>query len=225
MDRYDVERRRFGFPVTGYLIHAGDKRSFAEWLDGTEGRRHGTASPSLTGNLFFGEYGWGPAFEYHVEQVAEESMLPGEPKWSRYTPKAAVSYDTRSSDFDCSESEGSSTLLPHHELIASLGLRWSGKGAEFLDEFGQLAAFATSGPGSEYAALLIREDLVKRHMAQEDLVLCWTLAGTKMVIGGDNMIYRGHLAITGFYEYDGEELRGSVTSEVDLPDDADNGAS
>ena len=225
MDRHDVERRRFGFTVTGYFVHAGEICSFAEWLDSTEGLRHGPVSSSLTGNLFFGEYGWGPAFEYHVEQLAEETMSPGEPKWSRYTPKAAVSYDSRSSDFDCSESEGRSTLLPHHELIARLGLRWSGKGAEFLDEFGKLAAFATSRRGSEHTTLLIREDLVKRHMAQEDLVLCWTVAGTKMVIGGGfNMTYRGRLAITGFYEYDGEELRGSVTSEVDLPADADDGA-
>ena len=222
MDRHDVERRRFGFTVTGYFVHAGEICSFAEWLDSTEGLRHGTESPSLTGNLFFGEYGWGPAFEYHLEQMAEETMLPGEPKWSRYTPKAAVSYDSRSSDFDCSESEGSSTLLPHHELIARLGLRWSGKGAEFLDGFGQLAAFATSGRGSEHTALFIREDLVKRHMAQEDLVLCWTVDGTKMTLGGEStMTYRGRLAITGFYEYAGEELRGSVTSEVDLPADAD----
>ena len=223
MDRYDVERRRFGFTVAGYFVHAGDSRSFAEWLDSTEGIRHGTESRSLTGDAFFGEYGWGPAFEYHLEQMAEETMSPGEPKWSRYTPKAAVSYDSRSSAFDCSESEGSSTLLPHHELIARLGLQWSGKGAEFLDEFGQLAAFATSGRGNDHTALLIREDLVKRYMAQEDLVLCWTVAGTKMTLGGEStMTYRGRLAITGFYEYDGDELHGSVTSEVDLPADADN---
>ena len=221
MDRYEVERRRFGFNVTGYFVHTGDSRSFSEWLDSTEGKRDGTAIPSLMGDVFFGEYGWGPAFAHHVEATAEETEFPGKPDWSRYTPKAALSYDSRVSDFDCSESEGSSTLLPHYELIARLGLRWSGKGAEFLDESGQLASFATSGRGNDHTALLIREDLVKRYMAQEGLVLCWTVAGTKMTLGGEStMTYRGRLAITGFYEYVGEEPRGSITCEVDIPADA-----
>ena len=173
------------------------------------------------GDVFFGEYGWGPAFAHHVEATAEETEFPGKPDWSRYTPKAAVSYDSRVSDFDCSESEDSSTLLPHYELIARLGLRWSGKGAEFLDESGQLASFATSGRGNDHTALLIREDLVKRYMAQEGLVLCWTVAGTKMTLGGKStMTCRGRLAITGFYEHVGEEPRGSITCEVDIPADA-----
>ena len=218
VDRFDIERRRLGFSVTGYFVRAGDTERLVEWLGSVEGRRHGPQSQRLTGHAFFGEYGWGPAFEYHVTTTAEDTAFPGEPEWSGRTPAAAVSYESRSSDFDCSESEGSSTLVPHHELIAGLRLTWSGKGAEFLDENGQVAAFSAVGHGSAHTVLFIREDLVKCYVAQDDVVLCWTVAGTKMAVGGEaTMTYRGRLTITGFYEYRGEEPSGSINCEVDIP--------
>ena len=225
-DRFDTERRRFGFSITGYFVRPNDVDDFRKWLGRTGGLNLEPHADRQIESVFFGEYGWAPAFQYHEQIIRRETRSDLEGDWSRFIEPATVTYNIGISGFDCSELEGNSTLLPHHELIARLGLQWSGKGAEFLDEFGQLAAFATSGRGSEHTALLIREDLVKRYMAQEDLVLCWTVAGTKMTLGGEStMTYRGRLAITGSYEYDGDELHGSVTSEVDLPADADDGGS
>ena len=218
VDRFDSERRRLGISVTGYFIPAENGDRFAEWIGSVEDRRRGTQSQRLTGNVFFGEYGWAPAFEYHADMVDKETELPGEPQWTLRTPPAALSYESRSSDFDCSESEGSSTLLPNHELIAGMGLRWSGKRAEFLDEFGKLAAFATIGYRDTHAVLLIREDLVRHYLAQEDLVLCWMVTGEKMTLGGESMnTHRGRLNINGFYRYTDGEPGGSTTYEVDVP--------
>ena len=224
-DRFDTERRRVGFSITGYFIRPNDVDDFRKWLGRTGGLNLEPHADRQIESVFFGEYGWAPAFQYREQVIRRETRSDLEGDWSRFIEPATVTYNAGISGFDCSELEGNSTLLPHHELIARLGLRWSGKGAEFLDEFGQLAAFATSGRGNDHTPLIIREDLVKRYMAQEDLVLCWTVAGTKITLGGGStMTYRGRLEITGFYEYDGDELHGSVASEVDLPADADDGA-
>ena len=221
VDRFDAERRRLGFSVTGYFIPAENVDHFAEWIGSVEGRRRGMQSQRLTGNVFFGEYGWAPTFEYHAELADTETAPTKEPEWTTYPPPAAVIYESRSSDFDCSENEGSSTLLPNHELIQGLGLRWSGRGAEFLDEFGQLAAFGTTDYGGSHAVLLIREDLVRRYLAQKDIVLCWAVTGEKMTLGGESMsTYRGRLNITGFYRYTEGEPSGSISSTVDVPGDA-----
>ena len=107
--------------------------------------------------------------------VDQETELSGEPQWTLRTSRAALSYESISSDFDCSDSEGSSTLLPYHELITGMGLRWSGRRADFFDEFGQLAALATTDCRDTHTVLLTREDLVRRYLAQEDLVLCWVV--------------------------------------------------
>ena len=220
VDRFDAERRRLGLSITGYFMPAEHGDRFAEWISDVEGWRRGTQSQRLTDHVFFGEYGWAPAFEYYSDVADRERERPDDPEWDTHPPSAAVSYESKSSDFDCSENEGISTLLPNHELIQGLGLRWSGKGAEFLDEFGQLGAFGTTDYEGSRAVLLIREDLVRRYITQKNLTLCWAVIGEKMTLGGEaTSTYRGRLNIMGFYRYTEGEPNGSINGTVDVPVD------
>ena len=215
---FDIERRELWLRCTGYFVHPDDANDFTDWFDSTDAeRRELIGAPEMHG-LFFGEYGWSPAFKHYVNLTESEAEVTRESEWSRFIRPAAVSYDTGISSFDCSEKEISSASLPSHEFIAHLGLRWSGRGSEYLDGSGELAAFATTRQGETPTALLLREDLVKRYLADQDLALCWTVMGEKMAIGGESTdAYRGCLTMTGVYRYTDERSVGSLRFDVDGP--------
>jgi hypothetical protein len=68
------------------------------------------------------------------------------------------------------------------ELVTGLEIQWSGKGADFVDSAGRVAAqdptAHTDGPSS----FLLREDLLREFLATEKLTICWAILGEKRVL-------------------------------------------
>ena len=91
-------------------------------------------------------------------------------------------------------------LLPAGDLLADLGLRWSGNGAHYLDAGGRLAAFDPTVHEDGPTSLLIREDILKDFLARKNLSLCWTVLGEKQVIGpGYDPTHHSWLRISAAY--------------------------
>ena len=137
--------------------------------------------------IFLGEYAWSPAFNYFTHSLDSEYDGEG---WSDARGKcpvplmpAAFHYTAEGRDFDCSIDDGYSLALPPENFVKLLGLKWTGKGADFIDEQDRVVAFDPTAYEEGADVLLISEDALKRFLKESDLALCWTIVGEKMVAG------------------------------------------
>ena len=92
-------------------------------------------------------------------------------------------YIAESGGFDCSIDDGYSLYLPNAVFTEKLGLRCTGVGADFIDKQGRLVAFDPTAHEDGAHALLIRQDVLKQFLAENNLALCWAVVGEKIVVG------------------------------------------
>ena len=111
----------------------------------------------------------------------------------------AFEYLRESGGFDCSVDESYTLRLPANEIVASLGLKWSGNGADYLDAAGQLIALDPTAHANGPQALLLREDSLKEFIKRENLTICWTIIGEKLVIGPGFSPIQAMLRLSGVY--------------------------
>ena len=219
-----VEKRELWMILTGYFVKSEDADAFIDWTHRVDfwGRWMPEKDGFYLYYTYLGEYGWSPAFKhYNRRDCSEESSQD----WTIPKPRgdsdqedcpvavrlAHDRYNAESSTSDCSVADGYSLRVPHHELLSSLGLRWSGHGADYVDRAGRLAAFDPSAHEEGPPCLLIREDLLNEYLEREGLALCWTVLGEKWVIGMlDNRSYPGALRLTGAYRHTEDGPDGNV---------------
>ena len=212
---YDDPKRRLLISCQGYFIRAADADKFMSWARGVHfGGRWMPEPPSvISGHMFLGEYAWAPAFEYFIELLDSDDSSEG---WSDARGKypvpvlpASFSYSAEGSGFDCSIDDSYRLSLPPENFVKRLGLKWTGNGADFIDEQGKTVVFDPTTYEEEPSALLIREDSLNGFLAENDLALCWTIVGEKMVIGGyDRHQDLKFINLTGAYKFTGRGVQG-----------------
>ena len=219
-DEYEMDRREVWLHATGYFVDASAAADFVAWFPGADLGNDRMPQPPTANQLFFGEHGWSPAFTETLATSLNASTPTFRdaatcPTGVRVT---AVEYQARGSEFDCSVRDNYSLNAPHPALIQALGLRWSGRGADFVDESGHLAAFDPTaheyGPGG----LLLREDLLADYMEREGLALVWTVNGEKMTgAPGRDWRWDGFLRFHGAYRYTRERVEGDISFLLESP--------
>lgn len=191
-DPYDQPRRQIGIVCQAYFIRTTDVSEFVEWAKGVDfwGRWMPEPHSVLTSDLFLGEFAWSPAFKYLSSSLGSDHQSGG---WSNAGGKCPVPvlstslhYVAEVSTFDCSIDDNYSLYLPDATFGETLGLRWTGEGADFIDEQGQIVAFDPTAHEDGANALLISQDCLKQFLAENDLALCWTVIGEKMVVGASD---------------------------------------
>lgn len=183
-DASDIERRELWYMCTGYLLRAEDAEPFLKWAESVDfsGRWMPDAADSY--RTFLGEHAWAPADRYF------QTPYHGERGWTQpregcpvKVRTMAFKYSREHTSLDSSIDDSYELRLPIGELVTGLGLHWSGNGADFLDQANQLAAqdptVHTTGPD----ALLIREDILRRFLAEKNLTVCWAIIGEKRILG------------------------------------------
>ena len=222
-DPFENNRREIWIGTTGYFVRKRDADSFMDWAKTVHFWGRWMPEPPALHSVYLGEYGWSPAYQHYFSDVekGKDWVRP-----TRFNIKAcpvkiqlaSFEYETGSGDFDCSIDEGFSLGLPHSEFIDHFGLQWFGKGVEYLDAEGRVAAFdpTVTEPGPN--ATLLREDLLSQYLDDRDLVLCWVVVGEKWITGGDAVnVYRGRLQISGAYRFTESGPKGSIIAKLDLP--------
>ena len=125
---------------------------------------------------------------------------------------ATFNYNASAPGFDCSLDDSYTIYLPHPEFVNQLGVKWSGKGSDYLDPEGRIAAFDPTAHQDGPTSLLLREDLLKQYLSDEGLVLCWTIFGEKrtfgVLYGDDQPDYQGAQRISGAYKYTDQGPKG-----------------
>ena len=222
----EVDKRDIWLNYTGYFVRTGDADAFMNWAKDVD--FWGNWMPSIPHaylyDMFLGEYGWSPAFRHSDRQFYSDH---GGVEWIKpkrgcpaYVKPALFEYCVESNGYDCSVEDSYTLHLPHHRFLSSLGLKWSGRGADYLDGEGNLAAFDPTVYEDGPSSLLVREDLLKQYLSWEGLTLCWTVIGEKWVIGPINDFkYQGSLKITGAYRYGEQGPDGFINTSHQPPHD------
>ena len=219
----EIDRRELWIDCMGYLVAADAADEFMDWARGVDfWGRWMPEEPDMYG-LLLGEYGWSPAFNYfNGTYYAGAEWLKSERCPVALRPITSQ-YHVGTGSFDCSVDESYSLRLPHHELVNRLGLKWSGRGADYLDHQGQLAALDPTAHEDGPTALLLREDLLRDYLSQNDLALCWTILGEKRVLGEMSSrsipAYYGSLRMSGAYRYTDQGPKGFIRFRHDPPHD------
>ena len=225
---YDRNRKELWIGVTGYFVRTEDVSDFMSWAKTVDFLGRWMPEPREDYRIYVGEYGWSPAFRHlHLDCLEGGDWVRPQPRDGEECPVliqlASFTSLSESGGFDCSVEEGYSLRLPHQDFIGHLGLRWSGDGADFLDENGGLAAFDPTSHGDGPSALLLREEFLKEYLKDNGLALCWTIIGEKWVVGGDRSTEnRGYATMSGAYRYMGEKPEGFLHYRRKLPDSPSN---
>ena len=219
---FDSHRRELWLRLTGYFVRAENVDGFKEWVK-TIGLGECWMPVGET-QLYLGEHGWSPAFTDLCADLYREGgwvVLDGETDSNcrALARPCSFAYLSESGGFDCSVDEGYTLQLPHHQFSGHLGLKWSGWGADYLDEHGRLAACDPTAHEDGPSALLVREDLLRQYLKEEGVALCWVVAGEKQVLGGvANGRYYGRLELSGIHQYDEREPHGCLDYRLRVPD-------
>ena len=179
----DVERRELWYIATGYLIREDEAQSFLKWAEGGDFWGRWMPDTPEVYNMFFGEHVWSPAARYFQQEYY------GDDGWTQPSNgcpvnirTATLEYLRESSSFDCSVDKGFTLRLPVSEIVIGLGVRWSGRGADFVDSVGQVAVQDPTVYADGPKALLLRADLLEEFLTREKLTMCWAVLGEKRVL-------------------------------------------
>lgn len=216
-ERTQVDLREIWYICTGYLIRSCDVEAFIRWAEDEDFWGRWMPEPPEVYSMFLGEYGWSPASHYFERQCF------GDGDWQKpshgcpvQVKPIAFEYIRESGGFDCSVDESYTLRLPAGELVAGLELRWSGRGADYLDANGQLAAIDPTAYTSGASSLLIREDLLQRFLARKEWAVCWAVLGEKRALGaGLDPRHYVSMQMSGAYVLDRKGPTGFLKCKLD----------
>ena len=219
VDPYRTERRELWLMWTAYIIGADDVEAFLDRAENDDSKARAMAEPPQFGPvaMFLGEYGWSSAFRSFSDSYKKETgSYRASGAEIRIDARPSIAdYVAETGGYDGSLDESYIVRLPDAEMLKQLGADWSGQPGEFLDDSGIKAVFdpttSENGPNS----VLIREDLLRKYLEENNLAICWIVSGEKWTVGGDpGGTNRGILKIDGGYSLTEVGLQGVIESQV-----------
>ena len=217
----EIERRDLWYMFTGYLIRRDDAESFLRWAEGVDFMGRWMPEAGKVHGMFLGEHAWARASHYFQDPYY------GEDGWTqpRYDCPVKVrtvtsAYLREKSGFDCSIEEGYTLHLPVVDLVRGLGIRWSGRGADFVDGTDRVVAQDPTAHSGGPNGILLRDDCLEEFLTREKLVMCWAVLGEKRVISRGLGAEPHHpwLRMSGAYVLSGKRVAGFVKHMIDERD-------
>lgn len=215
-----VARGELWYIANAYLIRTSDVDAFLEWAETVDFMGRWMPDPPHVTGMFLGEHGWGPASRYFQNEYYGDDgwTQPGQGCPVRLR-QVAVEYLKESSGFDCSVDDSYTFRLPAEELMTKLGLRWTGRGAEFATSSGQVVALDPTANAPGPSALLLRTDALQELQQREQLTVCWAVLGEKRILSaGFDGPHHPALHMSGAYVLDGAQPKGFVKYTLDKRD-------
>lgn len=109
--------------------------------------------------MFLGEHAWAPASRYfHKPYYGDAGWTKPAHDCPAKIRTVAFEYLRESSGFDCSVDEGFTMRLPASDLVTGVGMRWSGRGADFVDAADRVVAQDPTVHADGPSALLLKEE-------------------------------------------------------------------
>ena len=214
----DIEVRDLWYMFTGYLIRAEDAESFLRWAEGVDFMGRWMPEAGRVHGMFLGEHAWAPASHYFQDPYY------GDDGWTQPRRDCPVKVRTVTSEylreksgFDCSIEESYTLRLPVVDLLCGLGIRWSGRGADFVDGTDRVVAQDPTAHSEGPNGMLLRDDRLREFLTREKLVMCWAVLGEKRVIspGFGAGPHHPWLRMSGAYVLSGKRVAGFVKRMID----------
>ncbi|NPC69464.1 hypothetical protein HPP05_06855 [Corallococcus exiguus] len=185
-------RRQSEFVLYGYVLKKSDVPAFVAWARRQNffGRWMPEASDAT--QIYFGEHYWAPAAQQHARSAGWTKGDDG-----RLPVPVLIAHEKYRWEGDSEQSGRTINAdLPSRHLVELLGLKWS-RGARWVNEDGELAAFDPSVETGGSGALLLSEAAVRRLDAL-GYSLVWAILGEKIAMGNTGRT-AGWLEISGVY--------------------------
>ena len=177
----DVELREVWYMCTGYLVRADDAESFLRWAEGIDFAGRWMPEAAKVTNMFLGEHAWAAASHYF------QHSYYGDDGWTQPAHNCPVKVRTVTCEYlreangvDCAIEDSYTLRLPVTELVSGLGMRWSGRGADFRDGGNRLVAHDPTAHSEGPSAMLLRDEPLGEFLAREKLAICWAVLGEKL---------------------------------------------
>ncbi|WP_419837641.1 AVAST type 2 anti-phage system protein Avs2 [Candidatus Poriferisodalis sp.] len=217
-----VDYRELWLDAYGYLVDADRVDEFLAWSRNVDFWNRWMTEPPEAHYLFFGELGWGPGFKDqlsdHLESQHPEPFDDGRACPTPLCP-AAFSYSAETSGYDCSLTDSHEMLRSNSRLVDAMGMRWTGNGADFVDNHGTLVAFDPSTHDDCSSALLIREDRLSQYLEDSGDALVWAIVGEKRAREPGNWLdcWAASVRRSGAYVYGDDPSRGNMQTYPEAP--------
>jgi len=208
----DAEKRSLWTNFHAWLVRRDEAQSLLDWAAGIDvGEVWMPHQLSHDSSVFLGEHSWARASRFHEHPYYGHDGWhpPGDSPVKAFS--IPVEYLEERSTFDCSMDESFTLKLPAPELVRELGLRWSGKGADFVTPGGELFSTDPSAHEAGPHCLLLREDLLWNYLDQNGLSVVWSVSGEKNRYGSKRSYedFFG-LRFSGALELANDCFRGAV---------------
>ena len=205
---YNVESRDVWVLATAYFVDAEKVDDFLTWSNSVDFWNRWMPEPPHGDALYVREHGWGPAFTDSHGFKLDFTIPPDDVTCPTPVQVAAFGYNTSGGEYDCSVDDAQTVYLPHPSVIGAMGLKWSGHGADFVDDGGRLAAFDPTAYEPGPSALLIREDVLTDYLDRKGLGLVWAMTGQKRIINARERYDAP--SWTGSCRYTSQGLKGQI---------------
>jgi len=209
-ERLETPRRNIRYMLKSYIVKESDIDELFEWTKEQNLMGWMPESPALPIHVFFGEFFWAPAFEYHnTPFYHRDGWTRG--RDDRIPKEVLVSTDRylqESGGYDCSIDETIHVYLPSKWLADNMGLRWNGVEGHFYDSKGNLTAFDPSTTALGPGALVINRDALLGFLKKNGYGILWTIFGEKNIFGGKPDDWKGRLELSGAYRIHRNRVEG-----------------
>ena len=214
---FDLNQRELWLICTGFFVRSEHADVFMGWAKDESFVGSWMPEPPGSYKIFLGEYGWAQAFKSSIRPyLGCANWMKPERACPTSVRPAAWCYTREYTGFDCSVEDSYSLHLPGHNIVENLDLKWAGHASDYKYSDGRLAALDPTAHEDGPSALLLREELLRQYLANEDLTLCWTVVGEKRVLRKETSgEYHGRMEISGAYVYKDESLEGFLKSNHD----------
>jgi hypothetical protein len=213
-DRFEIPRREIWYMIKSYIVKKSNMEELFDWAKRQDFSGRWMPESDELYNVFFGEFFWAPAFEYHnIPYYYHDGWTLGHD--NRIPKKVLVSTDQYMQErggYDCSINETINVHLPSKWIADKMALRWNGVEGHFFNEKGDLIAFDPSVRTRGPAALLMNQYQFLTFLNENGYDILWTILGEKNMIGGgmSHKEWKGRLELSGAFRIRENRLEGAI---------------
>ena len=218
-EKWDQPHKELWCQIRSYLVQDDEFNLLKNWAIEQDFMGRWMPESGDRYEMFSREYYWSPAQDYFMTEYYEGT------EWTKVYDKKSGKYISNVSataqgflweeEFDKSKEETIRFLKPNSVIYKGMGLKYSKKEGEFIDNTDKVQCFATNVYHDSKSYLLVKKSSFLKFLKKNNLKIIWTVLGEKQIIGGRsfNADYPGRLEISGTYYFNKEELKGKINTK------------
>ena len=212
---FETLRGRVTYHVSAHMMRQGDVPTLTEWERGVAPLRTVVIGDPWVRQVFMGEHAWSPAAAYVGAKWRVERQLRLSEHHIVWIRPVSVQHSLGGLDHPRVTSH--MVRFPCDEIVERRGLRWRGRGADFLDVDGVRTAYDPSAHAVGPSMLLLREEWITEFLSEHELAMVWFVRGAKTVIKMDPAPGYRELEIFGAYVWSESGPVGFIRHELSEP--------